>query len=57
MGPAPMRFRFESCSVVGPLLCEPIHKHWCLLLPTGSVASLFDTEIDNGVKEFKIQAT
>jgi hypothetical protein len=31
---------------VGPLLCESLIKHWCLLLPT----PLFDTGIDTRVK-------
>jgi hypothetical protein len=40
MGRAPLRFRDEGSLGymirvdVGPLLCEPELKHWCLLLPT-----------------------
>jgi hypothetical protein len=52
MGCAPLRFCFEGslCYIirieVGPLLCEPVFKHWCLLLPTPNNSSLFDTELD-----------
>jgi hypothetical protein len=57
MGRAPSKFRFEGspCYIarveVGPLLCEPLIKHWCLLLQTPFIASLFDTETDIGVKD------
>jgi hypothetical protein len=57
MGRAPFRFCFEGslCYItrveVGPLLCEPVFMHWCLLLPTPYIASLFDTEVDIGVKD------
>jgi hypothetical protein len=56
MGRAPSRFCFEGslCSIarveVGPLLCESLIKHWCLLLPTPYTASLFDIGIDTRVK-------
>jgi hypothetical protein len=59
MGRAPSRFRFEGslCYIarveVGPLICEQANKHWCLLLPTPYIASLFDTEIDIGVKDIQ----
>jgi hypothetical protein len=57
MGHAPSRFRAEGslgCIVrveVGPLLCEPVFKHWCLLLPTPYGYSLFDTDFVIGVKD------
>jgi hypothetical protein len=57
MGRAPLQFRFEGslCYIaqveVGPLLCEPVNKYWCLSLPTPYISSLFDTEIDIGVKD------